>query len=277
MDQSCNRIDGWGIGFRTTSAGVHFDDAVVSLLNKAPEEIALSHNSVVENTTAGGMVGTFSTSDPDAEETFSYMLIAGAGDVDNGSFTISDNKLFLAVTPDYEAKDSYSIRVRSTDSGGLYVEKTFTIHVTDVNEPPVNPDPTVIVFSDDFEDGNAGGWTSASGSWDVTTDGTKALIQNQAATAVIAAGDSWTDYTYEAKAKMPITNANAGILFRVQDAGNFYMFRIHSAAQKLELYKSVDNVMTLVSSTPFTAQANQWYTMKASIEGNTIKVMWMEN
>ncbi|MGW8918834.1 family 16 glycoside hydrolase [Paenibacillus lautus] len=260
-----------GIGFRTTSAGVHFDDAVVSLLNKAPEEIALSHNSVIENTTAGGMVGSFSTSDPDAEETFAYMLIAGAGDVDNDSFTISDNKLFLAVTPDYEAKDSYSIRVRSTDSGGLYVEKTFTIHVMDVNEPPVNPDPTVIRFSDDFEDGNAGGWTSVSGSWDVTTDGTKALIQNQAAAAVIAAGDSWTDYTYEAKAKMPITNANAGILFRVQDADNFYMFRIHSAAQKLELYKSVDNVMTLVSSTPFTAQANQWYTMKASIDGNTIK------
>ncbi|MFD3257223.1 family 16 glycoside hydrolase [Paenibacillus lentus] len=260
-----------GIGFRTTSAGVHFDDAIVSLINKAPEDITLSHNSVVENTTAGGMVGTFSTTDPDEEETFAYMLTAGAGDADNSSFTISDNKLFLAVTPDYEAKDSYSIRVKSIDSGGLYVEKMFTIHVTDVDEPPTDPDPTVIQFSDDFEDGDTVGWTSASGSWSVTTDGTKALIQNNSATGLITAGDTWTDYTYEAKVKMPITNANAGILFRVQDAEHFYMYRINSAAKKLELYKSVDNVMTLVSSTSFTAQANQWYTMKAAIQGNKMK------
>ena len=96
-----------GIGFRTTSAGVHFDDAIVSSINKAPEDIVLSHSSVVENTTAGGMVGTFSTIDPDEGETFAYMLTAGAGDADNKSFTISDNALFLAVTPDYEVQDSY--------------------------------------------------------------------------------------------------------------------------------------------------------------------------
>ncbi len=266
-----NELTAGGIGFRTTSAGVHFDDVVVSPINKAPENVTLSHNSAVENTTAGGMVGTFSTTDPDAGETFAYMLTAGAGDTDNKSFTISDNKLFLAVTPDYEVKDSYSIRVRSLDSGGLYVEKTFTIHVTDVNEAPTNPIPTVTRFSDNFEDGNTAEWTSASGSWSVATDGTKALFQNASATGLITAGDSWTDYTFEAKVKMPITNANAGILFRVQDAGHFYMYRINSAAKKLELYKSVDNVMTLVSSAPFTAQEKQWYTMKASIQGNTMK------
>ncbi|MFC4302503.1 family 16 glycoside hydrolase [Cohnella boryungensis] len=260
-----------GIGFRTTSAGVHFDNAVVSPINKAPVDIALSHNSVAENTTAGGMVGTFTTTDPDAGETFAYMLTAGAGDADNRSFAISDDKLFLAVTPDYEVKNSYSIRVRSIDSGGLYHEKIFTIYVTDVNETSPNPAPTVTRFSDNFEDGDTAGWTSASGSWSVATDGTKALLQHASAAALITAGDSWTDYTYEAKVKMPIANANAGILFRVQDADNFYMYRINSTAKKLELYKSVSNVMTLVSSTPFTAQEKQWYTIKAAVQGNTIQ------
>lgn len=35
---------------------------------------------------------------------------------------------------DFETKNSYSIRVRSTDSGGLYIEKDFAIAVIDVNE-----------------------------------------------------------------------------------------------------------------------------------------------
>ena len=39
---------------------------------------------------------------------------------------------------DYETKDSYSIRVRSADVGGLWVEKAFTIRVTNVNEAPTD-------------------------------------------------------------------------------------------------------------------------------------------
>jgi hypothetical protein len=260
-----------GIGFRTTSAGVHFDDAKVSLINHAPANIDLLHNSVVENTTAGGMVGHFTTTDSDAGETFTYKLIAGADGEDNSSFTISDNKLLLAVTPDYEVKNSYKILVRSIDSGGLYFDRSFTIYVTDVSEPVGHSGHTVTRFSDNFEDGHSTNWTSASGSWSVATDGTKVLTQTATATALIAAGDTWTDYTFQAQAKMPIVNANVGLLLRVQDANNYYMYRINSTKQLLELYKSVNGVLTLVSSTPFTAQANKWYELKAYVKGNTIK------
>src|SRR5262249_2008126 len=34
------------------------------------------------------------------------------------------------------SKSSYTVRVRSTDAGGLWVEKAFTITVTDANEAP---------------------------------------------------------------------------------------------------------------------------------------------
>ncbi|MFS0723428.1 family 16 glycoside hydrolase [Paenibacillus sp. 1P07SE] len=260
-----------GIGFRTTSAGVHFDDAVVSPINLAPINIILSHNTVAENTTAGGMVGTFTTIDPDAGETFSYQLVAGAGSSDNNSFTISENRLYLAVTPDYETKNSYSIRVRSMDSGGLYYDKQFTIQVMDVSEPPPPSNHTVTAFSANFENGTMTGWTPASGSWSVKTDGTQVLAQTATATAFISAGSTWTDYTYQADVKMPIVNANAGILFRVQDANNYYMYRLNGTSQRLELFKSVNGVLTLVSSTPVTAQANQWVELRAYVKGNTIK------
>ena len=42
--------------------------------------------------------------------------------------------LKTAAVFDYETKTSYSIRVRTTDQGGLYYEEAFTITVTNVNE-----------------------------------------------------------------------------------------------------------------------------------------------
>lgn len=262
-----------GVGFRTTSAKVLFDDATVTATNEAPTDIVLSHNSVAENTTPGGIVGTLSTIDPDVSEPFAYALVSGQGDTDNSSFSIAvlGNTLIVRAEPDYETKNSYSIRVRSTDSGGLYVEKSFTIHVTDADETPVVSNPNAALFSDDFEDGNSTGWTSNGGTWNVAADDTKILVQKANTTGLITAGDTWADYVYEAKVRVPISNANAGLVFRVADNKNFYMYRINTSAQKLELYKSVDGVMTNVSSKTFTTAAKQWYTLKVIVQGNTVK------
>ena len=56
------------------------------------------------------------------------------------------NVLKTNVNFDYEIKNSYSIRVRVTDAGGLTYEEPFTISITDGNEPPVasgfDPSPT---------------------------------------------------------------------------------------------------------------------------------------
>jgi len=92
--------------------------------------------SVAENQPVGTTVGTLSTVDPDAGGTFTYSLVAGMGSADNGQFTISGALLKTAAVFDYElmTKKSYSIRIRSTDQGGLYKEKMFTIGVTDVND-----------------------------------------------------------------------------------------------------------------------------------------------
>ncbi|WP_348240814.1 cadherin repeat domain-containing protein, partial [Salmonella enterica] len=49
-------------------------------------------------------------------------------------FSIAGNALQTGAIFDYETKNSYSIRVRSTDSGGLFTERDLVISVTDVNE-----------------------------------------------------------------------------------------------------------------------------------------------
>ena len=74
-------------------------------VNAAPEDIILSNNSIVENQTAGSLVGTLSTTDQDAGDSHSYSLVAGAGDTDNAAFTIVNNELQTVEVFDYEVKD----------------------------------------------------------------------------------------------------------------------------------------------------------------------------
>jgi uncharacterized repeat protein (TIGR01451 family) len=104
--------------------------------NDPPTDISLSHSSVAENQPAGTTVGTFSTVDPDTSDTHSYSLVAGMGDTDNGSFTIAGDVLQTAAVFDYEAQNSYSIRVQTDDGQGGTYEKQFTITITDANDPP---------------------------------------------------------------------------------------------------------------------------------------------
>jgi len=118
--------------------------------NNAPTDLALSATSVNENVPANTVVATFSTTDPDTGNTFSYSLIGGTGSTDNTAFAIADNSLKINASPDFETKSSYSVRVRSTDNGGLSVEKVLTIQVNNVNEAPtlVQPIDDQIISTD---------------------------------------------------------------------------------------------------------------------------------
>jgi hypothetical protein len=105
-------------------------------LNEAPTDFALSAYTIPENVPVNTTIGTFTSTDPDAGNTFTYEIVAGAGDADNASFSISGNALVLLVSPDYETKNSYSVLVRSSDQGGLRFEKSIIVSVIDQNEKP---------------------------------------------------------------------------------------------------------------------------------------------
>jgi Bacterial Ig domain/Bacterial cadherin-like domain/RTX calcium-binding nonapeptide repeat (4 copies) len=112
--------------------------------NRAPSDLSLSPASVAENQPVATTVGTLTVTDPNAGDTHSYGLVAGAGSGDNGSFTLAGNAVRTNAVFDYEAKSSYSVRIRVTDADGAGYEEQFAISVTDAveNANPVAVDDT---------------------------------------------------------------------------------------------------------------------------------------
>jgi len=140
------------------------------------------------------------------------------------------------------------------------------------DSPSPEPSPTLL-FEDDFEDGNASGWTTVGGTWSVAVDGTKVYAQTSTSGEAIAyAGNgAWSDYSYEAQIKLNNANANAGLLFRYADASNYYMLRLNDSNDSLELYKKAGGTMTLVASRPAAVSTGQFYTLKAVVMGGNIR------
>ena len=72
-------------------------------------------------------------------------------------FQIVGSEIRNTTVFDFETQSQYSVRVRSTDAAGAWVEKSFTIAVADVNEAPteitlVNP---IASISEDEDTTNA--------------------------------------------------------------------------------------------------------------------------
>ena len=114
------------------SGGLTFEKAFtffVNDLNEDPTNLLISASTFDENITADSVVATFSSTDPDDGDTFTYSLIPGSGDTDNSIFTIDGDKLIINESPNYEAQSTYSIRLQTKDSGGKTLKKQFTFQV----------------------------------------------------------------------------------------------------------------------------------------------------
>jgi len=106
------------------------------VVNQAPTGLILSKDTIAENSGNNFLIGTLSTLDPDVGDSHNYSLVTGQGDTDNSAFTIVGNELRIKNSADFETKSSYSIRLRTTDVGGLSYEQTFTVKISNVNEAP---------------------------------------------------------------------------------------------------------------------------------------------
>jgi hypothetical protein len=97
--------------------------------NAAPTDLSLSAGSVQENAAAGTVIGAFTATDPNASDRFTYTLLDDAG----GRFAVQGDRLVVKRGDllDFEQKASHDVRVRVTDSGGLSLDKTLTISLTD--------------------------------------------------------------------------------------------------------------------------------------------------
>ncbi|MBD2270993.1 cadherin domain-containing protein, partial [Anabaena sp. FACHB-1391] len=132
----------YSIRLRTTDQGGLFFERQLTIgvnnVNETPTNLTLSNNTVAENQVSGTVVGNLTTTDPDTANTFTYSLVTGDGATDNSLFTISGNQLRTNAVFNFETKNNYSIRLRTTDQGGLFFERQLTIGVSNVNETPTN-------------------------------------------------------------------------------------------------------------------------------------------
>ncbi|MFD1251902.1 Hemolysin, chromosomal [Devosia equisanguinis] len=104
-------------------------------VNEKPTNLALSALSTNQSSSgANATVATLLTTDPDSGDTFTYELVAGAGDGQNGRFTIVGNEL-RAVSA-LEA-GTYNVRLKTIDADGLFLEKAFTVTVGDDVKPVI--------------------------------------------------------------------------------------------------------------------------------------------
>ena len=95
-------------------------------------------NSILENRPTNSIVGTLLTDDVDIGDVTTFTLVAGAGSTDNSLFFISGNSLIAKPSFNYEAKSSYTVRIRAVDSRNAAFETPLTITVFNVNEAPTN-------------------------------------------------------------------------------------------------------------------------------------------
>jgi hypothetical protein len=125
----------------TASDGkVEGSEATVYLLidNHVPTDIKLNNNdSDTVSERDEKYEGTLTTVDPDNGDVFTYEKVAGDGDSDNALFTIDKDQLILNGPFDYETKNIYNVRIRSTDLFGKSVEKALSIHVEPENDAPI--------------------------------------------------------------------------------------------------------------------------------------------
>jgi hypothetical protein len=130
----------YSIRLRATDGGGLGTERVVTInvgnINEAPVSLALSNNVITENSPVGNAIGNFSATDPDADDAFTYQLVTGEGDADNGLFVISGDRLLTNASFNFEAKSEYTVRVRATDRAGLSIERAMIVNVTDLNEAP---------------------------------------------------------------------------------------------------------------------------------------------
>ena len=118
-------------------------------VNDIPTDITLSSSTVDENLPVGSEVGIFSSTDEDTGDTHTYSFVSGEGDIDNNSFTISDDELLTDEIFDFEIQSSYSIRVQTDDGNGGTFSKSYIITVTiqtdvfnsSINEVKTYPNP----------------------------------------------------------------------------------------------------------------------------------------
>jgi GH43 family beta-xylosidase len=135
-------------------------------------------------------------------------------------------------------------------------------------------------FEDDFNDGNANGWTTYAGTWAVNSgNGYEVSATNTDGDKSIAAGISYTDFVYDADITLTSGAQNAGLLFRVSDPGvGRYAFKGYNVnlipgTDQVKLVKFDGTSFNELVIQSLTINTGQKYHVKIIADGANIRVV----
>jgi pectate lyase len=133
------------------------------------------------------------------------------------------------------------------------------------------------LFSDDFNDGNANGWTATSGSWSVATDGTPVyrVGTNGGNVRSNTGNAAWANYSVQARIK-PLSFSSTSVrwvslLGRYRDTGNYYYVALQND-NVLRLRRFVGSSSTTLAERAFTVTTGTWYTVRLEMNGSALAV-----
>ncbi|HZM76602.1 MAG TPA: hypothetical protein VFC19_12795 [Candidatus Limnocylindrales bacterium] len=123
------------------------------------------------------------------------------------------------------------------------------------------------LFSDDFNDGNASGWSTSGGTWSVSS-GVYSQSGMSADAKAQAGSTSWTAQSVTARVRPNGfgTNASrgAGIMARAQSTSSFYALTLTPSGVNLVRGSAV------LASAPFTVVTGTFYTLTLSANGSAL-------
>lgn len=123
------------------------------------------------------------------------------------------------------------------------------------------------LLSDNFDDGNADGWSKSGGSWSVVSgayqqSGTSADAKAQAGST------SWTTQTVTARVR-PIAFSNStravGVAARAQSMSSFYSL-VLTGSGSVQLRRGT----TMLASAPLPVSTGTWYTLSLTASGSSL-------
>ncbi|WP_206068066.1 family 16 glycoside hydrolase [Nonomuraea composti] len=130
------------------------------------------------------------------------------------------------------------------------------------------------LFNDDFQDGDAAGWSRSGGSWSVVTDGSPAYRQSgTSADARALAGSGWTDQAVQARVK-PISYNGSGryaaVLARAQSTSSYYFLGLTNAGTAV-LGKRTGGAPITLATGSATITPGEWHTVRLEAFGSTLR------
>lgn len=106
---------------------------LVNDVNESPYALFVPTTTVNEQEPAYTLVSKLISFDEDLEDHHVYSLASGEGDADNNFFVIRNDSLFTKEVLSYKQKPTYSIRIQTTDKGGMSYSMKVTVNLNSIN------------------------------------------------------------------------------------------------------------------------------------------------